>query len=116
MFTIENAVGNVVATDAQSSVAALEGAVHANARLCASIIEGTAASALPIGETQAVLESLAAGMAQLIVGRANLVSTVRELTRIQSRSTLRTTSFGCPDGFPPRTAKFEQQREMGLAE
>lgn len=114
MYKIENGVGNVVAADLQASAAAMENAVYANARLCASLVEGATQSKLPLGATQTILETLAHSMSKLVGSRAELLETVRGLIALQQQSTLRETSFGCPNGWPPLTASAEQDREVSL--
>ncbi len=95
MYNVDLASGHVIASDTQASVAALDGAVAAHARLCASIIEVSASSKLPIVSAQKMLQSITAGMAQLVAGRADLVETVHELTKTQSKTSLREVGFGC---------------------
>lgn len=99
MHEIKYAVGNVVASDTQASVAALDTALVMQSRMCASIIEAATDSRLPIAATQSLLENLAHGINGLAASRGNMVVAVRELTRIQSRSNLKPTSFGCPGGL-----------------
>lgn len=99
MHEIKHAVGNVVASDTQASVAALDNALVMQSRMCASIIEAASDSRLPIAATQSLLENLAYGINGLATSRGNMVVAVRELTRIQAGSNLETTSFGCPGGL-----------------
>lgn len=99
MHEIKHAVGSVVASDTQASVAALDNALVTQSRMCASIVEAAADSRLPIAATQSLLENLAHGINGLATSRGNMVVAVRELTRIQARSNLETTSFGCPGGL-----------------
>jgi hypothetical protein len=98
MHNIREQVGSVVAEDTQSSVAALDTAVLTQSRMCASVIEAAADSKLPIDSTQKLLESLTEGLKNLVVGRADLASAIRELNLIQAKSNLRATGFGCPNG------------------
>lgn len=101
MHKIKEQVGHVVAADTQASVAALDMAVLMQSRLCASSIEAATDSRLPMAATQGLLESLSAGINGLVESRAKLATAVRHLNVIQGRSTLRETSFGCPNGVYP---------------
>ncbi|MEK6542624.1 MAG: hypothetical protein AABZ45_10965 [Pseudomonadota bacterium] len=114
MYKIENGVGNVVAADLQASAAAMENAVYANARLCASLVEGAAQSKLPFSATQAILESVTNSMSKLINSRAELLETMLGLKALQLQTTLRETAFGCPAGCPPLPTSAVQDREPSL--
>ena len=98
MYSISKQVGQVVASDSQTSAKSLDLALIAQARLCATVVEASEASHLPMGATQPVLDSLTAGMRSLIDNRASLLAAVKELTIIQINSSLRETAFGCPTG------------------
>lgn len=100
MHHIEIAAGAIVATDTQKSVEAVDLAVLNLANLCASIVEVSKASRLPINTVQRALTSAGAGLAGLIATRAEISDATRELTAIQRKSNLRETGFGCPGGFP----------------
>lgn len=99
MLEIKESIGNLVASDTQSSVVALDTAIVMHSRMCASIVEAAADSRLPIAVTQGVIENLVHGISGLAGSRASMVGAVRELTKIQARSTLEATSFGCPGGL-----------------
>jgi hypothetical protein len=109
MLTIKKSVGNVVASDTQETVALLDRSVAQQSRMCASVIEASHDSDLPMSATQPMLEALTDGLADLISGRAKLGKAVRALAALQANSTLRETSFGCPNGpylrATPETAK-----------
>jgi hypothetical protein len=98
MFQIKQAVGNVVATDTQSSIETLDRAVAQQSRMCASVIEAAHDSHLAIATTQPLLEALSASVRGLVESRANLAKAVREVAVIQAKSNLRETAFGCPNG------------------
>lgn len=98
MYAISKQIGQVVAADSQSSVSSLDSALIAQARMCATVVEASDASHLPMGATQKVLASLTGGMRNLVESRAELLAAVQELTVIQRRSNLRETGFGCPAG------------------
>ena len=99
MFDIKNSTGSVVAADTQASVAALDGAVLAQARLCASVLEAATESKLPARATQKLLQSMSEGMSGLVNSRAEVVAAVREINLIRHKSNLKTTAFGCPNDF-----------------
>ena len=100
MHNIEAAAGGVVAADTQKSVEAVDQAVLNLANLCASIVEVSKASRLPISTAQRALASTGASLTSLIATRAEMSDATRELTAIQRKSNLRETGFGCPGGFP----------------
>ena len=99
MFDIEQASGQVVATDTQNSVDAVDQAVMSLANLCASIVEVSKASRLPIGTAQTALSNAGESLAKLIASRQDMTTATHELVAIQKASTLRTVAFGCPGGF-----------------
>lgn len=96
MHDIQQAAGQVIASDTQNSVEAVDRAVVALAHLCASIVEVSKASRMPISTAQCALASTGEGLAKMIAGRADVSTATSELTAIQRRSTLRETSYGCP--------------------
>lgn len=96
MYEIDEASGRVVATDTQKSVAALDDAVMSLAQLCASIVEVSKASHLPVSTAQAALARSAEGLSKLVQSREDMSWATTELVAIQRASTLRTVSFGCP--------------------
>lgn len=113
MLKIEQAAGQVIAADTQASVAAIDAAVLTCSRLCGSIVEVSSASQLPIGLAQRALGAAADAMMAAVQGREGIATATRELLRVQNISTLDTTAFGCPDGFPDKpAAKTETRTSM----
>lgn len=100
MHSIEKTAGQVIAGDTNASVDAVDQAVARLATLCASIVEVSKASRLPVGTAQAALARAGSGLNGVIASRADVVAVTRELTAIQRKSTLREVGFGCPGGFP----------------
>ena len=100
MHRIEMAAGQVIASDTANSVDAVDAAVVALSRLCASIVEVSKASNLPVGTAQDALANTGEGLSRIIASRSNVSAATKELTLIQRRSTLRETGFGCPTGIP----------------
>jgi hypothetical protein len=95
--------GFVVAGETQTLAAAIDSAMLAQARLCASIIETANESKLPVLATQKLLQSLSANMSGLVASRSEFATAVRELNVIQARSNLKETALGCPNGIRPMT-------------
>ena len=96
MHNIEKTAGQVIAGDTKASVDAIDQAVASIANLCASIIEVSKASRLPVTTAQSALAGAGASLNGIIASRAEIASATRELTAIQRRSNLRETGFGCP--------------------
>lgn len=96
MHDIETAAGRVVASDTQKSGEAVDQAVMSLAHLCASIVEVSRASRLPISTAQGALERAGTGLSKVIGSREDLSGATRELLKIQKASTLDTVAFGCP--------------------
>jgi hypothetical protein len=101
MLDIKQSVGSVVAADTQASIEALDGALAQQARMCASLVEGSHASHLPIATCQPALEAISAALNKLVEGRAHLAKATRDIAFIQAKSNLRETAFGCPNGPSP---------------
>lgn len=107
MHKIEKAAGQVIAADTQKSVSAIDQAVMSNALLCASIVEVNSAAKLPVTASQNALEYMAEGLTELVKSRGNIAAATRELLKIQKASSLNETSFGCPNGLPPKTGSLQ---------
>jgi hypothetical protein len=103
MLNINMNSGFVVAGETQTLAAAIDSAMLAQARLCASIIETANESKLPVVATQKLLQSLSANMSGLVASRSEFATAVRELNVIQARSNLKETALGCPNGIRPMT-------------
>ncbi|MDP4576125.1 hypothetical protein Q9K02_13360 [Qipengyuania sp. G39] len=98
MFKIEETSGRVVAGETQQSIAMIDKALISAANLCASIVEASNSSSLPVNAPQAALSELGEGLSMLIAGRQRLGSATLEMIKIQKASNLEAVSFGCPDG------------------
>lgn len=103
MHRIEVAAAQVVVSDTRNSVGAIDQAVMSYSRLCASIVEVSNASDLPVTACQPALAKAAGGLAALVEGRDLIGQATRELIKIQGASTLRETAFQCPGGLPGTT-------------
>ena len=104
MFKIEQGAGQVIAQDTQNSIEALDNAVMATARLCTSIVEVSKASRLPVSVPQSALNFAGESLVKLISSRSDVGSATKRMLAIQHGSSLKTTSFGCPEGFPEPSA------------
>ena len=100
MHKIEDSAGHVVANDTQKSVASVDQAVVSLANLCASIVEVSTASNLPIATAQSALAHASAGLSNLVASREDMAAATREIIRVQKASTLSIVNFGCPNGLP----------------
>lgn len=98
MHKIEIAAAEVIASDTKSSVGAIDQAVMSYSRLCASIIEVSNASDLPVTAGQPALAKVSAGLSALVEGRALMAGATRDLIKIQQGSTVREHAFQCPGG------------------
>ncbi|WP_126173023.1 hypothetical protein [Altericroceibacterium xinjiangense] len=105
MHEIKETIGAVIAGDTQASVKALDTAVTLQSRMCSNIMEAAMEARLPMGATQGLLEKLASGMNGLVATRSDMIAALRELSRIQSQSNLKTVSYGCPAGVENMTKK-----------
>ena len=105
MHDIKHASGAIIANDTRASVAAIDQAVLSYSRLCSSIVEVSTSSDLPVSTAQNALAKVVDGLTAAIKGREEISLATRELLKVQRASSLQTTSFGCPDGFPPKTAE-----------
>lgn len=103
MLKIDHAAGQIIAADTQASVTAIDQAVLNCSRLCGSILEVSNSSRMPIGAAQRALASTAEALSAAVRGREEIAKATRELLKVQGRSSLQATSFGCPDGFPEPT-------------
>lgn len=115
MHKIKHSAGAVVAQDTQSSTTTLDNAFVMQARLCATVIEAAAESKLPFAATQKLLDAITAGMRGLVASREEIVTAVREINLIHSRSNLRETSWGCAGGLAP-TGSASDAPALGQAE
>ena len=108
MHTIKKTAGQVIAGDTSASVAAVDQAVASLATLCASIVEVSKASDLPVGIAQTALANVGASLNGVIASRAEVAAATRELIAIQRNSNLETMDFGCPGDRRPNGNLVEQ--------
>ena len=107
MHQIERAAGQVVANDTQKSVKAIDDAVLSLAHLCASIVEVSNASRLPVFTAQSALANAGEGLTKMIATRNDVALATRALRKIQNASDLQPVSFGCPPDYKPSAALSE---------
>lgn len=96
MVEFKPGAGLVVAGDVQSAMSSVDAAILNQARLCASFIEATTGTNLPVVQSQKVIKSLTTSMSAVADGREEMVSAVRHLTAIKDRSNLVMEDYGCP--------------------
>jgi hypothetical protein len=113
MLNINKTSGTVVAGETQTLAAAIDSAMLAQARLCASIIETANESKLPVAATQKLLQSLSANMSGLVTSRSEFATAVRELNIIQARSNLKEMATGCPNGLAPMRGSIDDEARPG---
>lgn len=99
MHDIKAAAGRVIASDTQASVEAVDTAVMRLAQLCASIVEVSKASSLPVLAAQGALASAGDGLNKMIGTRNDIGQATRELRKIQKASNLQAEAFGCPPDY-----------------
>lgn len=109
MLNVNKTSGTVVAAETQTLAAAIDSAMLAQARLCASIIETAGEAKAPVAATQKLLKSLSDNMSGLVASRADFAIAVRELNVIQSRSNLKEMATGCPNGIRPLTGVIDNE-------
>ena len=107
MHDIETAAGRVVANDTQKSVEAVDQAVMSLAHLCASIVEVSKASHLPVSTAQGALSMAGMSLTKMIDSRDDISRATRELVKIQKASNLETVNFGCPPLHEPSARAAE---------
>lgn len=106
MHQIDQSAGQVIASDTQASVAAVDQAVLSYSRLCASIIEVSNSANLPVAAGQPALAKIAAGLSALVEGRDLIAGATRDLLKVQRMSNLDVSNFGCPPELPKPSAKL----------
>jgi hypothetical protein len=99
MLNFRPGAGAIVASDSQNAVAAVDDALLNGVRMCASIIEATQGSNLPPAQSQKLLTSMTAGLQSVVLGRGEIVATIKQLAVIKSRSNFAPENFGCPEGW-----------------
>lgn len=97
MLNIAETSGMVVAADTRATIRAIDQALIEETRLCSSIVEASALASMPMAQSQKLLESMARSFEHLVASRADMLSVVRQLAVIKSRSNLDSIDYGCPD-------------------
>lgn len=99
MLKVEQAAGQVIANDTQQSVQAVDHAVVSLANLCASIVEVSRASKLPITTAQSALNNAGESLNRIIETRATVGKATRDLLKLKKQSSLDTVAVGCPPEY-----------------
>ena len=114
---INSSIGTVIASDTQSTIKSVDAALAQQSRMCADLADACLDSNVPMNATQPVFESLGKSLMGMIESRAHLSVATRDLIRIQSKSNLKETSFGCPEGWvdiPPKKKFSGQASEVDI--
>jgi predicted transcriptional regulator len=104
MQNVEKNIGALVAAESKDAISALDQAIVSKLKLCMTVVEGAAASNIPVASTQKLLQSMSTGLSNIVAGRADMAQTIRVLSSIQKHSNLKTVSYGCPLGMPMEQA------------
>jgi hypothetical protein len=100
MLNIGENIGTLVAEETKDALKALDGAILSELRLCTTLVEAFDQTALPVGHTQKLLQSMASGLNHIVAGRGEMAMTVHRLNAIKAGSNLAPTSFNCPGPMP----------------
>lgn len=95
---LSQGAAEVVASDVRSTVAAFDAALLTLARMCASVLEASEGSGVPISHSQRVLRSITGSMNAVVDGRADVMSLIGQLQVIAASSEVPESTFGCPTG------------------
>ncbi|MFA9200239.1 MAG: hypothetical protein ACEQR8_03490 [Cypionkella sp.] len=115
MLQIEPSSGQVIASDIQHSITAIDQAALSLSRLCASVLEVSSSEKLPVVAGQEALAKISAGLAMVIEGRALIAHATREIIKVQDRSNLKTVGFGCPPEFPAKPSGVSDEIRETMA-
>lgn len=99
MIQLRQGAGAVVAADVRDAVAAVDDALLNGARMYVSVLEAIQGSNIPIVQTQKLFRSISSGLDQVVSGRAEIVSAVRQMNSIKARSNFAPENYGCPTGW-----------------
>lgn len=101
MLNIQDNIGQLIATETQGALHAIDNAILTELRLCTTLVEAFEATNLPVGPSQKLLQSITNGLNHFVAGRGEMAHTVRTLTAIKSGSNLQATSYNCPYAVVP---------------
>ena len=110
MHQIQDNIGLLVANETQGVMRAIDDAILTKLRLCTTLVEAFEQTNLPVGPSQKLLQSIAAGLNHIVAGRGEMAHTVRTLTAIKTDSSLRETSYNCP-GPPPSLSMVSETEQ-----
>lgn len=110
MLSIQDNIGQLVATETQCALRAIDDAILTELRLCTTLVEAFEATGLPVGPSQKLLQSIASGLNHIVAGRGEMAHAVKTLTAIKSDSSLKETSYNCPGNTQPLLATQEAER------
>ncbi|MDV3455797.1 hypothetical protein RZN05_02285 [Sphingomonas sp. HF-S4] len=104
MYRIPQSTVLALAAETRSAIGATDRAIHAGTQLLTSLIEGAAATNLPISATQRLLTRAHAHSGKLLEGRQGLCDLIAAMTVVKHASDQRELAFGCPKGLPESNA------------
>ncbi|WP_447726026.1 hypothetical protein [Sphingomonas koreensis] len=118
MHHISESAVTVVVGDTRALLRATDQTLLAHAHMLASVIEGVAASDLPINVSQELYSRILAHGGKIIEGREDLRQLISRLTIIKNESDQREFATGCPNGLPEverSTPSFFTGASLGAA-
>jgi hypothetical protein len=110
MLNIQDSIGQLIATETQGALRAIDDAILTKLRLCTTLVEAFDATNLPVGPSQKLLQSIANGLNHIVAGRGEMAHTVKTLTAIKSGSSLKEMSYNCPGNAQPLLAAQEAEQ------
>ena len=112
MLNIQDNIGMLIADETQGALRAIDDAILTKLRLCTTLVEAFEDTNLPVGPSQKLLQSIATGLNHIVAGRGEMAQTVRTLTAIKAGSSLRETSYNCPQGGVPVLTAPEAEQSV----
>jgi hypothetical protein len=117
--TLTEAAGRVIASDITDVFHSTDLALLSNARLVASVLEGTTKSGMHPRTKQKLLEAMSLGYGKILEGRKAMVQAHSQMVVIQQQSNLATIGYGCwgrptgllEEGEPERTASGSGEQQ-----
>jgi hypothetical protein len=100
MLKVDDNIGGLVAAETKGALRAIDDAILSELRLCATLIEASEQTGLPIGSSQKLLQNLTKGINHFVAGRGEMAMTIKTLTAIKADSSVRETSYNCPGQLP----------------
>jgi len=109
MFKFDQGAAHVIAGDLRSTFSAVDDAIVNGTRLFGSIVETAKRSDLPATESQRLYDSVAAGLASVLKGRADIVDALKRVTVLKRHSNLEPVDLGCANPLVSASLPVEEQ-------